>query len=196
MAWQKIFIASLLIFLWGNSVEANGIFNKPKYNPTTKSYFELYSPDASDPRNTRVPASGAIGWKKANILAARRTYRGAQGRLAVVNTPQIHNFLRKSFRPELPAWIGLRYWCNFNKLQWITGKFHKRGKFQKWGRVWNHSAKSPRDDPNKKSYCERRDNKHYFGVHYWGIQEGFSWNANGRYKEFNAMFIEYPTGKK
>jgi hypothetical protein len=196
MPWKRIFITGLLILFWGSSVNANGIFNKPKYNPITKSYFELYSPDASDPKKNRVALSGGIGWKKANVLASRRTYRGVRGRLAVVDTPETHNFLRENFRPKLAAWIGLRYWCNFNKLQWVTGKFHKRGKFHKWGPVWNHSAKSPHDDPSHKAYCERQDNKHYFGVHYWGTQYGFFWNANGRYKEFNALFIEYPTGKK
>jgi hypothetical protein len=190
MPWKRLFITGLLIFLWGSSVNANGVFNKPKYNPATKSYFELYSPDASDPTKNRVSLSGPIGWTKANVLAARRSYNGVRGRLAVVDSLQTHNLLRENFRPQLAAWIGLRYWCNFNKLQWVTGKFHR------WGPVWNHSAKTPKDDPNQKSYCERRNNKHYFPVHYWGTQYGFFWNANGRHKEFNALFIEYPTGKK
>jgi len=172
------------------------LFNKPKYNPATKSYFELNSPDASDHSKKEVSLSGPIGWTKANVLAARRSYNGVRGRLAVVDSLQTHNFLRENFLPQLAAWIGLRYWCNFNKLQWVTGKFHKRGKFHRWGPVWNHSAKTPKDDPNQKSYCERRNNKHYFLVHYWGTQYGFFWNANGRHKEINALSIEYPTGKK
>jgi hypothetical protein len=35
----------------------------------------------------------------------------------------------------------------------------------------------------------------WMGVHYWGADNGFHWNANGSSKQFHLMIIEYPTGK-
>lgn len=112
-----------------------------------------------------------------------------------MNTQQIHEFLRDTFSPAGPVWIGLRYWCRYHKLQWVTGKFHSFADFQKWGKFWNQNAGEPLKGP-KPPYCPKSNKKATLGVHYWGMKYGFFWNANGTYKQFNALFIEYPTGKK
>ncbi len=176
-------------------VNAEPVYNKPVYNPTSKSYFELYSPDADDPKKRPVSISGGIEWIHAARIAHKKSFRGTRGRLAIVNTQQIHEFLRDTFDPAGAVWIGLRYWCRYNKLQWVNGKFHPFDGFHKWGRHWNQNAAQPLQGP-KPPYCPRSHKKATLGVHYWGTNHGFFWNANGTYKQFNALFIEYPTGKK
>ena len=194
MRWQRVVAVSILAVGVSAPIKAEPLYNKPVYNPVSKSYFELYSPDATDPKKRPVPLSGPIEWIHAAKMAPKKILHGVRGRLAVVNTPQIHEFLRKTFQPAGPVWIGLRFWCRYNKLQWVTGEIHARGNFQKWGRFWNQSAGSPQPRPQR-AQCPK-NKKHTLGVHYWGVGDGFFWNANGRFKQFNALFIEYSTGKK
>jgi hypothetical protein len=175
-------------------INAEPLYNLPVYNPGSKSYFELYSPDATDPKKRPVPLSGGIDWIRAAKMAQKKSMKGVRGRLATVNTSQIHEFLPKTFDSAGPVWIGLRYWCRYRKLQWITGSIHPRGGFQKWGRIWNETAVAPTDPP-KRAGCPNHKT-HTLGVHYWSVDQGFFWNSNGRFKQFNALFIEYPTGKK
>lgn len=174
---------------------ANPSFNKPIYNPETKSYFELYSPDADDPKwRKNVRHFGAIMWHHGRRIASQRFHKGTRGRLAVVKTKQTHEFLRKNFQPTGAAWIGLRFWCRYRKLQWVTGDTHKRTQWQLWGPVWNLAGATPKKAKGKAGCA--RSAKHYLPVHYWAPTDGFFWNANGREKEFNQLFIEYPTGKE
>ena len=183
------------------AVQAAPAYNTPFYNPETKSYFELYSPDANDPSNTQVKTFGQIGQKKALKIASGRFFKGVRGRLAVVKTQATHEFLAKHLRPEGSAWIGLRYFCFYKKLMWVTGEIHNPGKdFAKWGpRYWNAQGGSPQG--TQRSQCiggsnpTRRAKSEALPVHYWGMEHGFFWNANGFAKKFNAMIIEYPTGK-
>ena len=170
-------------------------YNKPFYNPETKSYFELYSPEASDPKRTRsVRTFGTIGFNEAMGMAARRRYKGVPGRLAIIKSQQTHEFLAENLKPEGSAWIGLRYYCRFNKLMWVNGEILEKGKdFAKWSpQGWRLQGASPRS--KKQSYCPS-ERTASLPVHYWGMSDGFFWNANGFAKHFNAMIIEYRTGK-
>lgn len=189
-------IVGLFAFLVASAaVQAAPAYNTPFYNPETKSYFELYSPDANDPSNTKVKTFGKIQHKHAIKMAAQRFYKGVRGRLAVVKSQETHEFLAKHLRPEGSAWIGLRYYCSFKKLMWVTGEIFTPGKdFAKWGpRTWSVQGSSPAN--NKPGQCLYHEKGVALPVHYWGMEHGFFWNANGMAKEFNVMIIEYPTGK-
>jgi len=194
MRWKRVLAVSILAVNISAPTKAEPVYNQPVYNSVSKSYFELYSPDATDPKKRPVSISGGIEWIHAAKMAQKKTFHGVQGRLAIVNTRQIHEFLRDTFQSAGPVWIGLRYWCRYRKLQWVTGSIHPRGSFQKWGRIWNQVAAAP-SGQQKRANCPN-SKQHTLGVHYWGVDQGFFWNANGRFKQFNALFIEYPTGKK
>jgi len=180
---------------WSAGKPSQGLYNKKVYNAETKSYFELYSSDASDPKwKDNVRDFGHIKWQQANELVRKRWFKGVRGRLAVVKSRQTHEFLKKNFRPNGPAWIGLRYWCRFRKLQWVTGEIHKLNAFQAWGPVWNIAGAAPHKNKGIAGCsAAKRD---FLPVHYWRMQDGFFWNANARLKEWNQVFIEYPTGKE
>ncbi len=186
---------AMMTAMAGGLASAEPSFNKPVYNPDTKSYFELFSPSADDPKVTKVNNTGAINYSKALKIAATRRYKGVPGRLAVVPNEQVHKFLAEKFRPNVSAWIGLRYYCRFKKLMWGNGQVLKIGKdFAIWGpRMWNVDGPSPRTVKASDCWSSARD--FYLPVHYWPMSDGFRWNANGFGKEFNALIIEYRTGK-
>ncbi len=58
---------------------------------------------------------GAKNWRVSSGLAAKRGFKGRQGRLAIVDSQEVHEFLRDTFRPDRSSWIGLRYFCGYNK---------------------------------------------------------------------------------
>ena len=197
---RKNSLSACLIFfgvlvLASTLAHAEPTYNKPFYNPETKSYFELYSPEADDPNRKRsVRTSGHIAFPDAMAMASKRSYKGARGRLAIVKSLTTHEFLAKHLSPAGSAWIGLRYYCRFNKLMWVNGEIFENGKdFAPWSpRGWRLQGGSPRS--TKESTCPS-GRAGALPVHYWGMEDGFSWNANGYAKGFNAMIIEYPTGK-
>jgi len=173
-----------------------GPYNKPIYNEETKSYFELYNPTVKMPgaKNAGYDPRFQFFWEKASAIAANKIYHGVRGRLAVVRTLSTHRFLQTHFKLGEPAWIGLRYWCSFNKLQWVTGEIHPLSEFQRWGRTWNVAGPHATGTQNSEG-CERGRKGRFLPVHYWTDKEGFYWNANSYRKGFSSMFIEYPTGK-
>ena len=167
------------------------LYNVPVYEPETGNYFELRKVEPGySSRGRGVPA---IGWNKARTLARKSTYRGAKGRLAVVKRRTVNDFLRRTFEPVTGAWIGLRYWCELNKLQWVTGEIHELSGYANWGSVWRHDGASLDGGP-KVPTCGRKTP--FWPVHYWSVDKGFRWNANGNRKEMRAFFIEYPTGER
>jgi hypothetical protein len=185
----------------GTAAAASLLWNTPVYNPESKSYFELFTPS----KNLHDIESGVgiygLSWGVAKGLAEKQVFKGVRGRLAVVNTRQIHDFLKEKFHPTIAVWIGLRYWCKFRKLQWITGAaFDRQKDFSAWGDMWDQNAvhnyyylggtSTPAD-----CSATHAGLVNYLGVHYWPMDEGFVWNANGHDKHFAALFIEFPTGK-
>ena len=177
------------------SAYAAPVYNKPFYNPETKSYFELYSPEFDDPNRTMsVRVYGGIGFDAAMKMAVKRRFKGVRGRLAVVKTRETDEFVIKHLRPAGSAWIGLRYYCRFKKFMWITGEILRPGKdFSNWHpRGWRFDGSSP--GGGTPSWCPNGRTS-ALPVHYWGSRHGFHWNANGFAKQFNMMIIEYRTGK-
>jgi hypothetical protein len=177
-------IVLLLAIILDGTVSAEPLYDTPVYNSETKSYFEL----------ARAVARGGGGddrnWESARRSASNRQFKGVRGRLAVVKSRQVNDFLRDTFQPNHRAWIGLRYWCRFRVLQWVTGDRLEPGDYQNWGPVWNQTI-----DPNKRSQCFG-DKDSYLPVHYWQVHRGFRWNAISMGKAHRSMFIEYPTGKE
>ena len=191
---------ALVVLGDGSALMAASVWNTPVYNPDTKSYFELYTPADQ----TYIEEGGNIyglSWTVAKTMAQKLTYKGVRGRLAVVNTREIHNFLKEKFHPTKPAWIGLRYWCKFKKLQWVTGEaFDRKKDFSAWGPMWDQNT--TRNYVRLGQQSQAADcsamfsgTLNYLGVHYWSMDEGFEWNANGYAKHFDALFVEFPTGK-
>ena len=168
-----------LAVAYGPAVQAQEI-GRPIYDPNTKSYFELRNDNRSG------------YWEDAHRLAASKVYRGVRGRLAVVNSAAVHSFLRRTFKlaSDQPTWIGLRYWCKYRKLQWVTGRLHVRGEYSNWNRPWyNHPE----------TVCGKGATtleKGYMPVFYSPTERGFRWKAAGAGKGFIHYFVEYPTGQE
>ncbi len=187
-------LAALLIIVALTAPAAAQQTGKPLYHtkvyfPATKSYFELVRAKPGD--GARARELSEIDWSTAVLRASQRSFNGTPGRLAIVRSPAVHRFLMETFRLDTPAWIGLRYWCAYNKLQWIDGKFHDRSDWANWDLVWNKSG-AQRGPELRERACGRRDT--FWPVHYWPMREGFRWNANGTGKAFYSYFVEYPTG--
>lgn len=64
----------VFVMVSGTPVSAEPLYNKPVYNPGSKSYFELYSPDAEDPQKRPVPLSGGIEWIHAARIAHKKPF--------------------------------------------------------------------------------------------------------------------------
>ena len=188
-AARLVLVATVFFGLVPDTATGAPLYDTPVYEPDTGSYFELRK---VTPGYSVRGGAPAIQWPKAQVLARQSTYKGIRGRLAVVKSKEVNDFLRRTFKPDWGAWIGLRYWCKFNRLQWITGEFHERTAYANWDPVWNHegSPGAARGQPS----CRRKDT--FWPVHYWSVDAGFRWNANGDQKEMRYFFIEYPTGKR
>jgi len=169
-------------------VQSKEKFNKPAYNPETKSYFEYYFPGTG----LLYDASKQYGWEEASNVAATRTFHGVRGRLAVIKTPETNKFIVEHLKPEDGTWIGLRYYCELRTLRWVTGEFWPLDGYQNWGKVWNTEGTTPMG--KERASCAGQYIP-WMGVHYWGPKGNFKWNANGSGKRFGWMIIEYPTGK-
>jgi hypothetical protein len=171
--------------------EREPVVNTPVYFPGTKSYFELVAAVPGD--WDRGPSSDpVIRWVAANTKAQQRMHKGVRGRLAVVKDRAVHDFLLQTFRPDNITWIGLRYWCGVNRTQWVTGEFHNRGSFSAWDHLWNRGGTFDVTTPVQACHSDQP----YWPVHYWGVDHGFRWNANGPLKAGRYYFVEYPTGKE
>jgi hypothetical protein len=147
---------------------------EPKYNPHTKSYFEL-----------RVDLPKPPNWNTAVAYARTKSFKGVRGRLAHVTDLETHSFLRANFEPRVEAWIGLRYFCSFRKLVWADGTVQPRKAFKIWSRRWHRTHIK----------CGATNIK-FMPVYYLPSYKGFKWQASGPAKYFVSYFVEYPTGKE
>ena len=157
--------------------DAKPLVNTPVYYAPAKSYFALV-----DFRGT----GHFRNWIDAARYAANQSYKGTRGHLAVIDSPELHEFLRKTFRPRNPTWIGLRYWCTYGKSQWITGATLRNDEFAIWNRPWDLSGRGP----NQK--CP--DN--YLAIYYTPVDQGFRWAAQSANKNWKFYFVQYPTGQE
>ncbi len=161
------------------------VLDKPVYLEANDTYYELVSSASLGVKARRLL------WRYAKAASERRHYKGRRGRLAVVTSAEVHNFIRDALRPNQSAWIGLRFFCRYNKGLWVNGKRLDAKVFARWGRVWNVRGANPANP--RRSQCTRAP---YLAVHYWSVARGFAWNANEPDKEFDHAIIEYPPADK
>jgi Lectin C-type domain len=155
------------------------LYDTPVYDAVSKRYFALYW--------ARREAYHGTNWQDSEQLARSHYYKGVQGRLAIVDTPEIHSFLLQTFHQPCEAWIGLRYWCDARTLQWSGGKKWTPGSFKAWAKQWKQDVYA----------CNSKADHvvDYMPVAYSAAGNGFRWVGKGRVKEFFAYFVEFPTGK-
>jgi hypothetical protein len=149
----------------------------PVYDPISKKYYALMHVD---------PRPFWNQYDRVEISARSASYGGVQGRLAIVDTLEVHDFLLKTFAPGhyQYIWIGLRYLCVSKKLKWSDGHYWKPGDFQIWDAKWNQDVFtcSDKNDPND-----------WAPISYSPSMQ--SWIAKGRGKGWEWYFVEFPTGK-
>jgi|SRR5579862_653596 len=153
------------------------VLNTPVYDPGSKKYYLL----------KLVPEEGNYKsmWNYVEDLAKKDVYKGVHGRLAIVDSLEVHEFLLTTFKPNPydNIWIGLRYLCKPRQLEWTDGKLWKPGSFQIWDKVWNQ-------DPNT---CTDKDNPNDWApVAYTPSMK--SWIVKGSHKGYPLYFEEFPTG--
>ncbi|MEM7226375.1 MAG: C-type lectin domain-containing protein [Pseudomonadota bacterium] len=174
-AWLLVFGLTLAVGQIAATSAQKPLFDTPVYHAPSKSYFALIDMEGYH-RN----------WAHAAARAAKRSYRGTRGHLAVIDSPELHEFLRITFRPNRPTWIGLRYFCGYGKSQWVTGKVMKKGDYKIWNRPWNRSG-------NTSGTCSGSG---YLPIYYTAVNRGFRWAAQGPAKNWHYYFIQYPTGEE
>lgn len=151
-----------------------------EYDEASDTYFELRVATGSGYAN--------VNWSEAAKHASRLRKDGRIGRLAVIDTPEKHEF---AVRHLLPArenkeglaasiWIGLRYWCQFRSMMWSTGEVHEHQDFGIWGRPWHYGGEDP---------C-RSGRQPYVGVYY---TDANFWQAISHQKRFRHFLVEYPS---
>ena len=116
----------------------------------------------------------------AKQLAGKRNHNGIRGRLAVVDDPELSNFLRQQFAPRTGAWIGLEYNCTLARLTWVNGRSHPRHGFKNWADPWHNGFA-----------CQNR-RKPFAPIYVTSVSEGFVWRAENPSKEMREYFVEYP----
>ena len=172
--------AGALVALAAGAVQAAGkppassapVAQGPILDPRTGSYFEL-----------RIDNAGQRYWEDARRIAVTRRYKGRPGRLAVVADLDTLNFIRDRFRINEEVWIGLRFFCRFRKLLWVTGEIHPISENRLWAPQWFR---------NQSVRCMNQSNMMYMPVYLTAEGAGVTWQAAGQSKQFVSYLIEYP----
>ena len=144
----------------------------PIYDPVSKRYFVMM--------NSVSPGTWDADYKQARSL----WYKGVQGRMAMVDTLEVHEFLVQHFPLNYfdYVWIGLRYMCEAQKLVWSNGNTFQRGAFEAWDKDWKQDI----------YFCtDKSDPQDWAPVAY---SPAFTWIGKGRNKGYDYYFMEYPTG--
>lgn len=177
MLRYRIALIALGIFLvFGSIAKAQDTSDQkigiPIYDPGSKRYFVM------------MHTSGQGTWDKVYAEARGLAYKGVQGRLAIVDSFEVHDFLLTHWPLKYfeDAWIGLRYLCRARKLVWSDGKAFNPMEFAAWDKVWKQDIYFCGDihDPND-----------WAPIAY---SPQFTWIAKGRHKGYQWYFMEYPTG--
>lgn len=153
------------------------IHQGPIYNSKNDTYYEL--------RNDNFNQSGITvadsNWGSANRRAGTKFYKGRRGRLAIVKDRQVLGFIQKNFDVREQSFIGLRFFCKFRKLLWVTGEVHPMHKAF-WAARWHRT----------KIRCLNNPRMKYMGVYLTPKSQGVLWQAAGIAKGFFGYFVEYP----
>ena len=162
-----------------NPSSAQVAMDDPVYNEATKSYFTLVKVGPIEKLG-----SPSRSWDEMNGIAMGMNYKGVRGRLAKVDSKQVHDLLREHFASKIKtrAWIGLRYFCNYSALMWNDGTRLNRSDFQIWSPTWNQGTDVQCGGPAG-----------YYPAYYREPKEGFLWALTGSKKHYNEMFVEFVT---
>lgn len=158
------------------AAQARPVYEKPVYNPATKSYFELV--------DGRSFHGQGPNWEEALRLAQQRNLNGVPGRLAIVRSPETDMFIRLNLRPNQHTWFGLRFDCARKALIWSDGTELKPGEYTNWNpNGWYSSPQW--------GFC--------VGDHlmpaFWPFHSGVRhWMMQRSPKRFYSYVVEYPTG--
>lgn len=208
-------VAALCVFLIGVGTPVlakkdGALYGVPIYFEPNDTYYELVSIKSA--HRDQIPA-GVTSWNTVRKLARQHIYKGRRGRLAIVNSKELNDFLRDKFKPDRPTWIGLRYNCKYRKFIWVDGRVLGRRDYRNFGTPWNiWGAGNYINSGTVPDSSTRRCYKGWMPIHYWPVNDsgywslgdksfkgsgrGFHWNANGYAKFFGAFFVEYPPPKK
>jgi hypothetical protein len=159
----------------------------PVYDPASKSYFDLLRITKAEERFSER-RTNEVTWHVAQWLAEHKQYKGVPGRLAIIRSADTYFFLLKTFRSELPTWIGLRYICGARELRWVDGKLQPRNGFEAWRKQWNGAI------PGAQCRPPGAGGPPYMPIVVTPASQGFRWYAQGIAKEYQQYFIEFPTG--
>ena len=161
------------IFTCGPGIAAP-LKNSPVQYQETGVWYEL----AAAPPGQGNGYLGQVPWSKARAIAAQRSWNGIQGRLAIIDNPALNYFLRDTFQPRGPTWIGLRYHCSAGRLVWVNGRSHTRANYNNWSQEWRGGLACNPGHPFAPVYVN-------------SPQQGFVWKAQGIHKKYLTFFVEY-----
>jgi hypothetical protein len=181
-----VFGLAVLLVTAAAAMADGPLYNTPVFDPETGNYYALV--DVHDRQESQFH-TGYV-WEEAYRDAQRTTFKGVRGRLAVVSSLHVHEFLELTFRPNTPAWIGLRYICQSRTLEDSAGRSFNRVSFRAWARWWHQDPFICVINPAT-HHLEPGD---FMPVAYSPIDKGFRWIGKGKNKGYDAYFIEYPTG--
>ncbi len=170
-----------------NLPQYEGTTLTPFYDPASKSYLQQVNV-AHGPQIVKC-AHISCRWDEAAPAAEGLVYKGVHGRLAVIKSMATQEFLLTHFTFLQAIWIGLRYFCNSGKLQWVDGEYMERSDFAAWDKQWDQSA----DLTN--GGCSSYNDKGFLGVAMSSKTQGGTWFAKESHKFFVQFFVQYSTGK-
>lgn len=148
----------------------------PILDPVSKSYFELRVDNSAGGKKAR--------WDTAHVRAASAYHEGRRGRLAVIKDQRTMEFIRQNFKFKVETWIGLRFFCQFRKLIWVTGELHPLRERGLWHRQWYR---------NSRQRCVSQTSEPYMPVYLTEAASGpATWQATGSAKHFPYYLVEYP----
>ena len=155
------------------------VWDTPVYDPVSKSYFALWwSHDRKDIYH-------GYNYMHADAEARGLMFKGVHGRLAVVDSMEVHEFLMRTFHPLEPVLIGVRYSCARRRL--IASNGEDVSSFRPpWDTPWDQGEKTCAGNPPPPTL--------YASIAYSAVDKGFRWYAKSFGKEFFAYFVEFPVG--
>ncbi len=131
-----------------------------------------------------------VDWQEARTQAVKRQYKGRRGRLAVIDSADLHQWVLTTFNlgqyyHEGRTWIGLRYWCRYRQLTLASGEAYPDTAFTAWDRPWERPGGTT---------CTNNDKLPFMGVYIEGSVG--RWRAAGYRKRYPYYLVEFPAPEK
>ena len=131
-----------------------------------------------------------VEWGEARAHAAKRRFRGRRGRLAVIDSADLYQWILTTFNlgqyfHEGRTWIGLRYWCKYRQLALASGEAYPVNGFTAWDQPWERPGGTT---------CSSYAKLPFMGVYIEGATG--RWRATGHRKRFPYYLVEFPAPQK